>query len=86
MIRGTWSTARFCLRAPSEAGFVELPREDRSHAEIALWGVLTGEAPDEIPVDVTDDALVVHLIDARDVDGVRERHRGNRRWQRRLAP
>jgi len=39
--------------------------------------VLTGEAPDEVVVDVDEerDLLIVHLVDAHDPEGVRERHR-----------
>ena len=75
--RGSWRVARFCLGAPAAPGFVEIPRGDRSPFEVAAWGVLTGEAPDEVPVDVDDarDVLIVHLVDASDPDGVRERHR-----------
>jgi multisubunit Na+/H+ antiporter MnhE subunit len=87
--RGTWSTARFCLGAPADPGFVEIPRGDRSVGRVALWGVLTGEAPDEYPVDVDEerDVLIVHLLDAADPDAVRARHaRVDKRWQRRVVP
>ena len=87
MVRGTWRTARFCLERPSTAGFVEIPRGDRSRMEVALWGVLTGEAPDEVPVDVEDHVLVVHLIDASDPEAVRERHRrAHEQHLRKVAP
>ena len=77
MVRGSWRTARFCLRGGGQPGFVEIPRGDRSRHAVALWGVLTGEAPDEVPVDVDEerDVLIVHLVDASDPDAVRERHR-----------
>jgi multisubunit Na+/H+ antiporter MnhE subunit len=77
MVRGSWRTARFCLRGDGSPGFVEIPRGGRSPQAVALWGVLTGEAPDEVPVDVDDerDVLIVHLVDAGDPDAVRERHR-----------
>jgi multisubunit Na+/H+ antiporter MnhE subunit len=77
MVRGSWRTARFCLRGDGNPGFVEIPRAGRSPQAVALWGVLTGEAPDEVPVDVDDerDVLIVHLVDAGDPDAVRERHR-----------
>ena len=87
MIRGSWRTARFCLGRPSAPGFVEIPRGDRSHRGVALWGLLTGEAPDEIVVDVEDEILVVHLLDAGDPDAVRERHRrAHERNLRKVAP
>jgi multisubunit Na+/H+ antiporter MnhE subunit len=77
MVRGSWRTARFCLGLGGRPGFVEIPRADRSRHGVALWGVLTGEAPDEVPVDVDEerDVLIVHLVDASDPDAVRERHR-----------
>jgi multisubunit Na+/H+ antiporter MnhE subunit len=77
MAVGTWRTALFCLRGAGRPGFVEIPRGERSRHSVALWGVLTGEAPDEIPVDVDEErqVLIVHLVDAGDPDAVRERHR-----------
>jgi multisubunit Na+/H+ antiporter MnhE subunit len=77
MARGSWRTARFCLRGGAQPGFVEIPREARTRHAVALWGVVTGEAPDEVPVDIDEkrDVLIVHLIDASDPDAVRERHR-----------
>jgi multicomponent Na+:H+ antiporter subunit E len=76
MVRGSWRTARFCLRGGGSPGLVEIPRAGRSPQAVALWGVLTGEAPDEIPVDVDEerDVLIVHCVDASDPDAVRERH------------
>jgi hypothetical protein len=68
---------------------VEIPRGDRSNARVALWGVLTGEAPDEYPVDVDAErnVLLVHVLEAGDPETVRERHvRTDERWQRRVVP
>ena len=77
MAVGSWRTALFCLRGTGRPGFVEIPRGERSRHSVALWGVLTGEAPDEVPVDVDEERqmLIVHLVDAGDPDAVRERHR-----------
>jgi multicomponent K+:H+ antiporter subunit E/multicomponent Na+:H+ antiporter subunit E len=89
MVRGSWRVVRMCLGAPSAPGYVELPRGARSEGAVALWGLLTGEAPDEIPVDVDDerDVLIVQLIDAADPDAVRARHaRTYERWMRRVVP
>jgi len=77
MVRGSWRTARFCLRGGGgRPGFVEIPRGERSRHAVALWGVLTGEAPDEVPVDIDEerDVLIVHLVDAGDPEAVRARH------------
>lgn len=77
MVIGSWRVVRFCLGAKAAPGFVEIPRGDRTAVEVALWGVLTGEAPDEVVVDVDEarGVLIVHLVDAADPDAVRERHR-----------
>ena len=73
MVVGSWRVVRFCLGGPAR------PASSRSRAaaargtSVALWGVLTGEAPDEVPVDVDEarDVLIVHLVDAGDPDAVR---------------
>lgn len=86
MVRGSWRVARFCLGDRDAPGFVEIPRDARSRHETALWGVLTGEAPDEVVVDARSDILVVHLVDAGDPDAVRARHAAaHERWQRKVV-
>jgi multisubunit Na+/H+ antiporter MnhE subunit len=78
MVVGSWRVVWFCLHPGSAApGFVEVPRDGRTRSDLALWGLLTGEAPDEVPVDIDEerDVLLVHLVDARDPDAVRARHR-----------
>lgn len=79
MVRGSWRTVRFCLGWRGDPGFVEIPRDGRTDMDVALWGLVTGEAPDEIVVDVDEerDVLVVHLLDAGDPEGVRARHRAD---------
>lgn len=82
---GTARTVRFCFGRNISPGFVEIPRGERSRRAVALWGVLTGEAPDEYPVDVdaSRDVLIVHVLDARDPTAIRARHaRAYERWHR----
>ena len=87
MVLGSWRVARFCVGRRDHAGFVEIPRGDRTRLEVALWGVLTGEAPDEVVVDAGRDVLVVHLVDARDPDAVRQRHRTvHEEWLHKVVP
>ena len=88
MVRGSWRVARFCLGSPATPGLVEIPWGSRSHRNVALWGLITGEAPDEVPVDVDEErgVLIVHLVDAHDSDAVRERHRRTyERWQQKVV-
>jgi len=86
MVRGSWHVVRFCLGAPASPGLVEIPRAGRSREEVALWGLLTGEAPDEVVVDVDEsrDVLIVHLVDASDPAAVRARHERNRGHRRKV--
>jgi multisubunit Na+/H+ antiporter MnhE subunit len=84
IVVGTWRTVRFCLGGRAAPGFVEVPRGDRTDGDIAMWGLLTGEAPDEYPVHVDEKAgvLVVHVLDASDPEAVRARHRRTaERWR-----
>lgn len=89
MVRGSWRSVRFCL-GPDDgrAGFVEIPREGRSRHNVAFWALLTGESPDEVPVDVDEerDVLIVHLVDASDPEAVRARHRADSELQRKVVP
>jgi multisubunit Na+/H+ antiporter MnhE subunit len=85
---GTVRVARFCLTGHGSPGFVEIPRGDRSRHGVALWGVLTGEAPDEYPVAVDDarHVLIVHNVDASHPDAIRARHAGaHERHQRHVV-
>ncbi|HET9852700.1 MAG TPA: Na+/H+ antiporter subunit E [Candidatus Limnocylindrales bacterium] len=88
VIIGTVRTARFALGGKAQPDFVEIPRDGRSERAVALWGLLTGEAPDEYPVDVDEgrDVLVVHVLDASDPAAIRARHvRTRERWQGRVV-
>jgi len=73
---GTVRVVRFCLAGTGHAGFVEIPRGDRSREAVALWGVITGEAPDEYPVAIDDERgmLIVHNLEADNPDKTRARH------------
>ena len=89
MVRGSWRVARYCLGGEGSPGLVEIPQGDRSRAGVATWGLLTGEAPDELPVDVDERrrVLIVHLVDAGDPAAVRARHaRTHERRLRRVVP
>ena len=86
---GTGRVVRFCLTDAGSPGFVEIPRGDRSRRGVALWGILTGEAPDEYPVAVDDErhVLVVHNIDAGDPGAIVARHAAARdTFQRDVVP
>jgi multisubunit Na+/H+ antiporter MnhE subunit len=77
---GTVRVVRFCLAGTGRPGFVEIPRGDRSPNAVALWGVITGEAPDEYPVAIDDErgVLIVHNLAADDPEATRARHAAGR--------
>ena len=82
---GTVRVVRFCLAHVGHPGLVEITRGDRSRHGVALWGVLSGEAPDEYPVAVDDErhVLIVHNVDASDPAAIRARHAAaHERYQR----
>ena len=76
MVLGSVRVVRFCLGAQPRPGLVEIPRGRRSRSSVSLWGLLTGEAPDEVVVeaDATADKLIVHTVDGTSPEDVRERH------------
>ena len=49
MVLGSWRVVRFCLGAPTNPGFVEIPAAGRPRGGIVLWGVLTGRHPTRSP-------------------------------------
>ncbi len=86
---GTVRVVRFCLADTGSPGFVEIPRGDRSRHGVALWGVLTGEAPDEYPVAVDErrHVLIVHNVDTGNPSAIRARHAAAReQHQRDVVP
>jgi multisubunit Na+/H+ antiporter MnhE subunit len=89
IVLGTVRVVRFCLFDAGRPGFVEIPRGDRSRHGVALWGVLTGEAPDEYPVAVDDrrHVLIVHNVDTSNPAAIRARHAAAReQHQREVVP
>ena len=86
MVVGTGRVVAFCLRPDAHPpGFVEIDSDGRTRTDLAFWGLLTGEAPDEVPVDIDEErgVLLVHLVDASDPEAVRARHhRAHERMER----
>ena len=88
MVRGNWHVALYVLgrRRLQSPGLVAIPRGERSASGVAVWGYVTAISPDEIVVEADDERgiLIVHLLDARDVPAIRDRHR--RTYERRQRP
>jgi multisubunit Na+/H+ antiporter MnhE subunit len=91
MVRGNWHVALYVLggRRLETPGLVLIPRAGRSSSGVAVWGYVTAISPDEIVVEADDERgiLLVHLLDARDVSAIRDRHqRTYERRQRAVFP
>ena len=91
VISGAWDVALrvLHLRALEQPGLVRIPIGERSERGIAVSALATTLSPGSVLIDVDRERgdLLLHVIDASDPDGVRDRHaRFYERYQRRVFP
>ena len=91
VLQGTWAVALrvLHLRPLSRPGVVRVPIGERSPRGIAVSALVTTLSPGSVLVDVDFERgdLLLHVIDASDPDGVRDRlQRFYDRYQRRVFP
>jgi multicomponent Na+:H+ antiporter subunit E len=91
IVVGTWevSLVTLHLRPLLKPGIVALPIEDRTPTGVAVWAVVTGLPPGSFFVDVDRERgiVLIHVVDARDPEAVREQHRDfYRRYQSKVFP
>ena len=89
--RGTWEVALrvLHLRPLESPGIVLVPIGERSPLGVAVTGLLVGLSPGSLllEVDAERQAMLFHVIDARDPDAVRGQiDRFYQRYQRRVFP
>jgi multicomponent Na+:H+ antiporter subunit E len=90
-IRGTWDVALVVLgaRRQDRAGIVVIPFDGRTPSGAIVSGLAATVSPGELLIDVdeTRGLILMHVLDARDPDAIRDRYRWRyERWQRRVAP
>lgn len=90
-IRGTWDVALVVvgLRPADRSGVVEIPFDGRTPAGAVVSGLTATISPGEVLIDIDEQRRVIllHVLDARDPDAIREKHRHRyERWQRGVAP
>lgn len=90
-IRGTWDVALVVvgLRPMDRAGTVEIPFDGRTPTGVVVTGLAATISPGELLIDIDEDreVIVMHVLDARDPDAVRDKHRRRyEHWQRGVAP
>ncbi|MGH2602114.1 MAG: Na+/H+ antiporter subunit E [Vicinamibacteraceae bacterium] len=90
-LRGTIAISRFVLRPERlpESGLVEVPIGDRSPLGVAVSALCISVSPGSVLVDVDEarGVMILHVVDARDPDGVRaQQARFYDRWQRHVFP
>ena len=89
--RGTWDVALVVLhvRPLERPGIVAVPIGRRTRTGVAAMALVATLSPGEFLVDVDWERglIYLHVLDATDPDGVRERHdRFYRRWQEPVFP
>jgi len=88
---GSWNVALVTLhlRPLKNPGIVVVPIGERTPTGVAAWALVTGLPPGSffVEVDREREVALIHVIDARDPEAVREQHRDfYRRYQRQVFP
>lgn len=91
ILTGTWEVVLVMLhlRPLKSPGIVAVPIGERTPTGVAVWALVTGLPPGSFFVDVDRGrgVALIHLIDARDPEAVREQHRDfYRRYQSKVFP
>ena len=91
IVSGTWDVALrvLHLRRLEQPGIVRVPIGDRTERGVAVSALATTLSPGSVLVDIDWERrdMLLHMIDARDPDAVRERlQRFYDRYQRRVFP
>jgi multisubunit Na+/H+ antiporter MnhE subunit len=91
IVRGTWDVALVVLhvRPLERPGIVAVPVGRRTRTGVAVSALVATLSPGEFLVDVDWERglMYLHVLDATDPDGVRERHDAfYRRWQEPVFP
>ena len=88
---GTWEVVLVVLhlRPLESSGIVAVPIGDRTPTGVAVWALVTGLPPGSFFVDVDRGrgVALIHVLDARDPEAIREQHQDfYRRYQRKVFP
>jgi multicomponent Na+:H+ antiporter subunit E len=91
IVVGTWEVALVVLhlRPLKSPGIVAVPIGERTPAGVAVWALVTGLPPGSsfVDVDRKRGVALIHVVDARDPDAVREQHQDfYRRYQSKVFP
>ena len=91
VVTGTWEVALVVLhlRPLVSPGIVAVPIGERTPMGVAVWAMVTGLPPGSFFVDVDRErgVALIHVLDARNPDAVREQHRDfYRRYQGKVFP
>jgi len=74
-------------RSQARPGIVAVPVGERTPRGVAVSALCATLSPGEVLVDVDEERVLYHVINASDPDAIRERHeRFYRRYQRRVFP
>ncbi len=88
---GTWDVALVTLHLQplKNPGIVSVPIGERTPTGVAVWALATSLSPGSyfMDVDYGQEVVLIHVIDARDPEAIREQHQYfYRRYQRKVFP
>jgi multicomponent Na+:H+ antiporter subunit E len=88
---GTWDVALVTLhlRPLKSPGIVAVPIGERTPTGVAVWALATTLSPGSFFVDVDQErgVVLIHVIDARNPEAIREQHQDfYQRYQRKVFP
>ena len=91
ILAGTWGVTLVTLRLrPLKGpGIVAVPIGERTATGVAVWALVTGVTPGSFFVDVDRgrEVALIHVVDARDPEAVREQYQDfYRRYQSKVFP
>jgi multisubunit Na+/H+ antiporter MnhE subunit len=89
VLKGTWEVALITLHIKPliRPGVVKLPVGERTPTGVAVLGLVTTLSPGAFLIEVNDEFMLIHVIDASDPDAFREDREGfYRRYQRKVFP
>jgi multicomponent Na+:H+ antiporter subunit E len=89
VLKGTWEVALITLHIKPlvEPGVVRLPVGERTPTGVAVLGLVTTLSPGAFLIEVNDEYMLIHVIDASDPNAFREdREEFYRRYQSKVFP
>lgn len=89
VVRGTWEVAlvTLYLRPLESPGIVKVPVGERTAVGVAVSALTLTLSPGSFLIEANEEFMLVHVLDAADPDGVRDKYEDfYQRYQRKIFP